>query len=64
MFTDWHKEQVLITEITNIVTQKGCAVDSAIQLIENFNSQSKIAIKIDKLLNKDWGNIEMSKDKK
>ena len=30
----------------------------------NFNTLSKIAIKVDKLLNKDLGNIEINKDKK
>ena len=34
------------------------------QFIENFNAQSKIAIEVNKLLNKDWGNIGMSKDEK
>ena len=32
--------------------------------MENLNTQSKIAIEVDKLLNKDWGNVRISKDEK
>ena len=51
-------------EITDIVTRKGCAVDLATQLMEKLNVQSKIAIKMDKILKKDWGNVGICKDKK
>ena len=63
-FMNWHKAWVWITKITNIVTRKDCTIDLATQLIENLNTLSKIAIKVDKLLNKDWGNVEISKDEK
>lgn len=55
---------MLITEITDKVTQKNCTFDLATELIENLNAQSKIAIKLDKLLNKNWGNVGISKEKK
>ena len=37
-FTDWHVILVLITEITNKITQKGFALDLAIQYIKNLNT--------------------------
>lgn len=40
-------------KITDKVMQKGCAIDLATQLIKNLNAKSKIAIKVNKLLNKD-----------
>lgn len=51
-------------KITDKVMQKGCAIDLATQLIKNLNAKSKIAIKVNKLLNKDQDNIRISKDEK
>lgn len=63
-FTDWHVAWVWITKITDKVTRKGWIVDLATQFIKNLNAQSKIVIKVDKLFNKDWGNIGISKNEK
>ena len=52
------------TKIIGILTQKDCTVDLATQLIENLNTLSKIAHELDKLVSKNWGNIEISKDEK
>lgn len=40
-------------KITHKRTQNGYAIDLTIQFTENLNTQSKITIKEDKLLNKD-----------
>lgn len=53
-FTDWSSAWAWITEIDDEVTQKGCAIDLITQRIENLNTESRSAIKVDKLLNKDW----------
>lgn len=44
--------------------QKDGKIDLTAQLIENFNAQSRIVIEINKLLNKDWDSINISKDQK
>lgn len=59
-FTNWPEKM----GITDKITQKACSIDLTIKLIENLNAQSKIAIKVDKLSNKDWDKIKISKDKK
>lgn len=46
------------------VIWKDCTIDLTIQLIENLNAQSQTIIDMDKLLNKNWGNINISKDEK
>ncbi len=46
------------------MTRHGCAVDLTSQLIENLNAQSRIAIKVDELLNKDWDHHGISKEEK
>ncbi len=46
------------------MTQHRCAVDFTFQLIENLNAQSRTAIEVDKLLNKDWDHLEISKEEK
>ncbi len=46
------------------MTRHGCAIDLTSQLIENLNAQSRTAIEVDKLLNKDWDHFGISKEEK
>ncbi len=46
------------------MTRKGCAVDLTSQLIENLNAQSRTAIEVNKLLNKDWDHLGINNAEK
>lgn len=46
------------------MTRKRCTVDLTSQLIENLNAQSKITIKVDKLLKKDYDHLGINKEEK
>lgn len=63
-FTDWSSAWAWITEIDDEVTQRGCAVDLITQQIENLKAEPRSAIKVDKLLNKDWAKVGINKDEK
>lgn len=39
-------------------------VDLIIQLIENLNTVSTTVVEVNELLNKDWNNVEINKNKK
>lgn len=43
--------------------QKSCAINLTTQLIKNFYTQSKTAVNLDILLNKNWCNRNISKNK-
>ena len=46
------------------MTQKKYAINLISHLIENLNAQSKTAIKVNKLLNKDWDHLGINKEEK
>ncbi len=63
-FTSWKEAWEWIQEIQDKVTRYRCAVDLTSQLIENLNVQSRTAIEVDKLLNKDCDHLEISQEEK
>lgn len=47
----------------NKIIEKGYAINLTTLLVKNFHNQLQTIVNIDKLLNKDQGNINISKDK-
>lgn len=64
VFADWITAWQQMKEIGDKATQKGYAIDLVTQQIEDFNTLSKSAVELGKLMNEDCLTIGIEKDEK